>query len=206
MTFDSSETKSTIQSSVFKSRDDVNTKILDSLSLGEEWSAVFTGYQLVDKLGQGSYGCVVKAICKVTGQNVAIKLVKNFSAYEYELVKVVREIQIMKALTKMMPSKMSFFPKLIDLIIPANATVHNLNSIFIVMDHIDTDLSKILKLGNQCKMDKSHVRNICYNLLCALNYLSSANIIHRDIKPANILMNKYCQIRICDFGLARTLP
>lgn len=74
------------------------------------------------------------------------------------------------------------------------------------MDHIDTDLSKILKLGNSCKMDKTHVRNICYNLLCALNYLSSANVIHRDIKPANILMNKYCQIRICDFGLARTLP
>lgn len=112
----------------------------------------------------------------------------------------------MKALTKMMPCKMSFFPKLIDLIIPSGANAKNLNTIFIVMDHIDTDLSKILKLGGACKMDKSHVRNITYNLLCALNYLSSANVIHRDIKPANILMNKYCQIRICDFGLARTLP
>ena len=54
----------------------------------------------------------------------------------------------MKALTKMMPSKMSFFPKLIDLIIPSGATVKNLKSVFIVMDHIDTDLSKILKLGS----------------------------------------------------------
>ena len=135
-----------------------------------------------------------------------MKLVKNFAAYEYEMIKVIREIQIMKALTTMMPSKMSFFPKLIDLIIPADANAKNLNSVFIVMDHIDTDLSKILKLGSACKIDKSHVRNICYNLLCALNYLSSANVIHRDIKPANILMNKYCQIRICDFGLARTLP
>jgi mitogen-activated protein kinase 1/3 len=74
------------------------------------------------------------------------------------------------------------------------------------MDHVETDLSKIIKLGPACQVDKSHVRNILYNLLCALNYLASANVIHRDIKPGNILMNKYCQIRICDFGLARTLP
>jgi serine/threonine protein kinase len=39
-----------------------------------------------------------------------------------------------------------------------------------------------------------------------MNFLSSANIVHRDLKPANILMNKKCQVKICDFGLARTLP
>ena len=48
----------------------------------------------------------------------------------------------MKALTSMMPSKMSFFSKLLELIVPANSTAKNLNSIFIVMDHIDTDLSQ----------------------------------------------------------------
>ena len=36
--------------------------------------------------------------------------------------------------------------------------------------------------------------------------MHSANIIHRDLKPANILMNERCQVKISDFGLARSLP
>ena len=47
---------------------------------------------------------------------------------------------------------------------------------------------------------------IIYNLLCAVKYLHTQNIIHRDLKPANILIDKDCNIKVCDFGLARTLP
>lgn len=101
---------------------------------------------------------------------------------------------------------MSFFPKLLDIITLKGASIEDVDTLFIVMDHVETDLGKIVKSGNQCQLDNSHVRNIIYNLLCALNFLSSANVMHRDIKPGNILMNKFCQIRICDFGLARTLP
>lgn len=52
----------------------------------------------------------MRAACKTTGQEVAIKMIKNFKKYEYELVKVIREIKIMKALTKMSPKSMTFFP------------------------------------------------------------------------------------------------
>jgi len=45
-----------------------------------------------------------------------------------------------------------------------------------------------------------------YNLLCAMNFIHSANIIHRDIKPANILIDSSCAVKICDFGLARVMP
>ena len=45
-----------------------------------------------------------------------------------------------------------------------------------------------------------------YNILRALKFLHSANVIHRDIKPSNILVNENCHVRICDFGLARSLP
>ena len=44
-----------------------------------------------------------------------------------------------------------------------------------------------------------------YNLFCAVKYLHSANVLHRDLKPANILVNEDCSVKICDFGLARSI-
>ena len=42
-----------------------------------------------------------------------------------------------------------------------------------------------------------------YQLLRGCLYIHSANIIHRDLKPSNLLLNKNCDLKICDFGLAR---
>ena len=38
-----------------------------------------------------------------------------------------------------------------------------------------------------------------------MNYVHSADVLHRDLKPANILVNEDCEIKVCDFGLARGL-
>ncbi|KAL7593151.1 hypothetical protein Lser_V15G34051 [Lactuca serriola] len=43
-----------------------------------------------------------------------------------------------------------------------------------------------------------------YQLLRGLKYIHSANVIHRDLKPSNLLLNANCDLKICDFGLART--
>jgi mitogen-activated protein kinase 1/3 len=40
-------------------------------------------------------------------------------------------------------------------------------------------------------------------ILRGLKYMHSANVIHRDIKPSNLLVNSQCDLKICDFGLAR---
>jgi mitogen-activated protein kinase 1/3 len=77
--------------------------------------------------------------------------------------------------------------------------------VFIVMEYIESDLKKMLINTNIIDFDQSHILTILYNSLCALNFIHSANIMHRDIKPANILIDSNCQIKICDFGLSRTL-
>ena len=44
-----------------------------------------------------------------------------------------------------------------------------------------------------------------YNLLCAVKYLHESKVIHRDLKPANILVNEDCSVKLCDYGLARSI-
>lgn len=42
-------------------------------------------------------------------------------------------------------------------------------------------------------------------MLCGLKYLHSADVLHRDLKPANVLINEDCTVKVCDFGLARSV-
>src|SRR5258708_6964995 len=48
-------------------------------------------------------------------------------------------------------------------------------------------------------------QSFIYQTLCGLKYIHSAHVIHRDLKPGNLLVNADCELKICDFGLARGL-
>jgi len=50
----------------------------------------------------------------------------------------------------------------------------------------------------------SLVQYFLYQILRGLKYIHSANVLHRDLKPSNLLLNANCDLKICDFGLART--
>ena len=55
-------------------------------------------YQIIEVLGKGSYGCVSKAKCLKTGRIVALKIMENQTNTEYDTIKLLREIQLMKKL------------------------------------------------------------------------------------------------------------
>jgi p38 MAP kinase len=38
-----------------------------------------------------------------------------------------------------------------------------------------------------------------------LKYIHSAGVVHRDLKPSNVLVDENCDVKLCDFGLARTV-
>lgn len=54
--------------------------------------AIAAKYQIISLIGKGSYGCVSKAICKKTGREVALKIMKKEAVKEYEIIKLLREI------------------------------------------------------------------------------------------------------------------
>ena len=69
---------------------------------------------------------------------------------------------------------------------------------------METDLSSIIK-SPQPLYDE-HVQFFLYQILRGLKYIHSCNIIHRDLKPRNLLVNSNCDLKICDFGLSRSMP
>ena len=99
-----------------------------------------------------------------------------------------------------------FTTKLYDIIIAGPSD--KFESIFLVMDFTSHDLKKVFssKHGLNFSFTEQHAITILYNLLCSIKFIHSANIVHRDLKPSNILIDSQCGVKICDFGLSRTLP
>ena len=54
-------------------------------------------------------------------------------------------------------------------------------------------------------LEEIHKKFIIYQLIKALKYMHSGELIHRDLKPSNILLNSECHGKVADFGLARSL-
>jgi len=70
-----------------------------------------------------------------------------------------------------------------------------------ILDFMETDLHKIIYSKNE--LTDEHIQYFIYQLLKGLKYIHSAHVIHRDLKPSNLLLNGNCDLKICDFGLAR---
>ena len=72
-----------------------------------------------------------------------------------------------------------------------------------VLEYCESDFKKLFKTN--MNLELVHVETILWNLLHAVKHMHESKVMHRDLKPANILINEDCSIKICDFGLARSI-
>lgn len=70
-----------------------------------------------------------------------------------------------------------------------------------ILELMECDLAAIIRSGQP--LTDAHFQSFIYQILCGLKYIHSANVLHRDLKPGNLLVNADCELKICDFGLAR---
>ena len=120
---------------------------------------------------------------------------QNKSSTEYEFIKLLREIKIMRGINDILSDSFNenpFVPTLIDIICPSLSVSSklsdvDLSQICFVIEFIDTDLDQLLK--HKIDFSEYHMIKIIYNTLCSLSYIHAINVIHRDIKPANILIS-----------------
>lgn len=90
--------------------------------------------------------------------------------------------------------------KIYDILPPPN--LQKYDQLNIIIEYLPFDLRK-LTTKNKYLTDEQVVK-VTYQLLVALKYLSSIKILHRDLKPENILSDNDFNIKLCDFGLARS--
>jgi len=151
-------------------------------------------YVVTKYLGQGSYASVCAAKEIRSGKTVAIKRIDDVFGYAPDAKRILREICILMRLTH--PNVV----KIRDILEPP-ASQDEFRDLYIVMEYVDTDLAKLINTGQL--LQQEHVKCIMLQLLAALKYMHSAHILHRDLKPENVLVTESCEVKICDFGLAR---
>ena len=144
-------------------------------------------------IGEGSYGVVASALDASSGEMVAIK---KYSPFGHELYtqRTWREIYILKYLSP--------HENIIDLrrIICVPNNEDTIKEVYMIQSLMDFDLSKVLQ---RSPLTTDHVRYFIYQIFRGLKFIHSANVLHRDLKPSNVLVDRNCNLRICDFSLAR---
>ncbi|NWT75445.1 CDKL2 protein, partial [Prunella himalayana] len=148
-------------------------------------------YQVLGLVGEGSYGVVTKCRNRESGQIVAVKkflesdddaAVRKIALREMKLLKHLRHENLVNLLDVYKRKKRWYL-------------------VFEFVDHTVLDDLEASPSG----LDYDRVRKYLFQIMRAIAFCHSHNIIHRDIKPENILVSQSGVVKLCDFGFARPL-
>uniref|UniRef100_A0A8C8D0W9 Protein kinase domain-containing protein n=1 Tax=Oncorhynchus tshawytscha TaxID=74940 RepID=A0A8C8D0W9_ONCTS len=154
------------------------------LSLSQ--SAQYVGpYRLEKTLGKGQTGLVKLGVHCITGQKIAIKIVNREKLSESVLMKVEREIAILKLIEH---------PHVLKL----HDVYENNKYLYLVLEHVSGGelFDYLVKKG---RLTPKEARKFFRQIISALDFCHSHSICHRDLKPENLLLDEKNNIRIADF-------
>ena len=152
---------------------------------------VLKKYDILNRIGRGAYGIVWKSVQKNSKKVVALK--KIFDAFHNatDAQRTFREIMFLQELNH------DNIIKLLDV-----HRAENDRDIYLVFEHMETDLHSVIRANI---LQNIHKKYIVYQTLKCIKYMHSGGLIHRDLKPSNLLLNSECLVKVCDFGLARSI-
>jgi len=151
-------------------------------------------YTPIKTLARGAYGVVCSAIDnKNNHKKIAIKKIAKAFEDLVDAKRILREIKLLQHF------KHDNIIGLYDLMNPPDSGPFD--DIYLVLEFMETDLSRVISSSND--LTDKHIQYIIYQVLRGLKFVHSAQVIHRDLKPSNLLLNSNCDVKICDFGLAR---
>lgn len=134
---------------------------------------------------------MLKAIHKETGMSVAIKKFKEGDENEHVKKIAMREIRMLKLMRHHnVVSLLEFFQR--------KGRLH------LIFEYVDNTVLDYIERSPQ-GLDPSTVKKFMFQLLEALKYCHTHNVVHRDLKPENLLVSNKGVLKLCDFGFARQL-
>jgi len=154
------------------------------------------GYMIASDLGEGTYSKVKSAVWQRPGEKtpmkVAIKIINKRTAPKDFLEKFLpRELEVLQCLNHRN-------------IVRAYEIIHINTKTYICLEWAGHgDLLQYVRLKGALK--EQECRKFFSDLLAALEYCHSINIVHRDLKCENVLLSKKNQVKLADFGFARKL-
>ncbi|XP_063379484.1 uncharacterized protein LOC134666262 [Cydia fagiglandana] len=146
-------------------------------------------FDIVRKLGQGTYGKVQLGINKKTGQEVAIKTIKKCKIEsEADLVRIRREVQIMSSVRH---------PNIVHIY----EVFENSEKMILVMEYCSG--GELYDYLSQKKvLQEDEARRLFRQIATAVYYCHIHKICHRDLKLENVLLDDTGSAKIADFGLS----
>jgi tRNA A-37 threonylcarbamoyl transferase component Bud32 len=166
-----------------------------SFPAGKHTFTVDKRYSMIRVVGSGAYGVVISSKDAKNSKNIAIKMVPKAFNDEIDAKRILREIKLLKHFQH------ENIVGVVDMMPPTARWLEDFHDVYIVTDLMETDLHRIIYSKQKLSID--HAQYFIYQLLRGLKYIHSADVIHRDLKPSNLLVNSNCDLKICDFGLAR---
>ncbi|MEV0585256.1 protein kinase [Nonomuraea sp. NPDC050310] len=151
------------------------------------------GYQLIEPVGQGGFAVVYRALHERVGRVVAVKVLSVTDLDERALRNFRRELEV--------TSRLSDHPNIVAALDTGTASG---GRPYIVMDFYDGgSLHSRLRAAGALPVPET--LRIGVKVAAALAAVHEAGVFHGDIKPQNILMSKYGEPALADFGVARML-
>jgi len=153
-------------------------------------------YEIVRKIGKGSFGTVDLVRRRKDGKTFVLKRMKIGSVTSKEREMCHNEVQLLERLNH--PSIVRYEESFI-------STKHSETYLCVVMSYCDGgDLSHFVKNQRGRKLREKHVLDLFVQIALALHFIHNRNILHRDLKAQNIFV-KDGQLKLGDFGISKVL-
>ncbi|KAM3727081.1 Cyclin-dependent kinase [Dirofilaria immitis] len=169
-----------------------NTDLRKPIGLQKAVLPGLENFQQFEKIGEGAYGVVYKAIEQRFKKPAAIKMI-DLDEEEGIPATTVREISLLRELQH---------PNIVSL----NKVIFDEHQIYLIFEFVEMDLRRYIDLiADDETMDRTKQKFFLYQILQGICYCHQRRILHRDLKPENILVNAKDTIKLADFGLARVI-
>ncbi|XP_034025148.1 serine/threonine-protein kinase D2 isoform X2 [Thalassophryne amazonica] len=167
-----------------------NSQIQENVDIGSVYQ-IFAD----EVLGSGQFGVVYGGKHRMTGRDVAVKVIDKLRFPTKQESQLRNEVAILQSLRHLG-------------IVNLECMFETPEKVFVVMEKLHGDMLEMILSSEKGRLPERLTKFFITQILAALRHLHFKNIVHCDLKPENVLLasaDPFPQVKLCDFGFARII-